>query len=175
MIIDLLANKTSILRWDIDCGIRYVVKVCHHFLFLNKMRGLLRLAKQGFSGKKLGIADTAKVIQDKIMNITQVVSAFLRRTMSKSSVLWSALVTVLPVSSDSTKCRPDRWSSSDQVSEVWLSTWKLTTSVSSSSEMIGKSCLTQRNSGRRHRHQNRCYRRCPHRRGNVGSSLRCFG
>ena len=36
------------------------------------MRGMLRLA-QRFSGKKLGIADTAKVIQDKIMNITQVV------------------------------------------------------------------------------------------------------
>jgi len=34
------------------------------------MRGLLRLT-QSFS-KKLSIADTAKVIQDKIMNITQV-------------------------------------------------------------------------------------------------------
>jgi hypothetical protein len=34
------------------------------------MRGMMRLV-QGFS-KKLGIADTAKVIQDKIMNITQV-------------------------------------------------------------------------------------------------------
>jgi len=32
---------------------------------------MLRLA-QRFSSKKLGIADTAKVIQDKIMNITQV-------------------------------------------------------------------------------------------------------
>lgn len=36
------------------------------------MRGVLRLA-QRFSSKKLGIADTAKVIQEKIMNITQVV------------------------------------------------------------------------------------------------------
>jgi len=59
----------------------------YSFLFLNKMRGLLRLAKQGFSSKKLGIADTAKVIQDKIMNITQVVSPSLARTMSRSSVL----------------------------------------------------------------------------------------
>lgn len=30
-----------------------------------------------FSSKKLGIADTAKVIQDKIMNITQVVPIYL--------------------------------------------------------------------------------------------------
>jgi hypothetical protein len=37
------------------------------------MRGLLRLFKNNFSSKKLGIADTAKVIQDKIMKITQVV------------------------------------------------------------------------------------------------------
>ena len=35
------------------------------------MRGLLKI-KPLFSSKKLGIADTAKVIQDKIMNITQV-------------------------------------------------------------------------------------------------------
>lgn len=50
------------------------------------MRGLLRLAQQGFS-KKLGIADTAKVIQEKIMNITQVVLPPTCRTMSKSSEL----------------------------------------------------------------------------------------
>jgi hypothetical protein len=37
------------------------------------MRALFRVAHQTFSSKKLGIADTAKVIQDKIMNITQVV------------------------------------------------------------------------------------------------------
>ena len=49
------------------------------------MRGLLRLT-QSFS-KKLSIADTAKVIQDKIMNITQVVHAFLFRMMSNSSEL----------------------------------------------------------------------------------------
>jgi hypothetical protein len=49
------------------------------------MRGLLRLT-QSFS-KKLSIADTAKVIQDKIMNITQVVLAFLSRTTSNSSAL----------------------------------------------------------------------------------------
>lgn len=59
------------------------------------MRGLLRLARQGFS-KKLGIADTAKVIQEKIMNITQVVSHSSLRMMSRSSVLLLASVTVLP-------------------------------------------------------------------------------
>ena len=37
------------------------------------MRSLLKL-KVPFSSKKLGIADTAKVIQDKILGITQVVS-----------------------------------------------------------------------------------------------------
>jgi hypothetical protein len=51
------------------------------------MRGLLRLFKNNFSSKKLGIADTAKVIQDKIMNITQVVLKLIRRTMLKSSEL----------------------------------------------------------------------------------------
>ncbi len=50
------------------------------------MRGLIRLAQQGFS-KKLGIADTAKIIQEKIMNITQVVCTERRRTMSRSSEL----------------------------------------------------------------------------------------
>lgn len=35
------------------------------------MRSILKL-RIPFSSKKLGIADTAKVIQDKIMNITQV-------------------------------------------------------------------------------------------------------
>lgn len=42
------------------------------------MRGLIRLVHQNFS-KKLGIAETAKVIQEKIMNITQVVHSFLSR------------------------------------------------------------------------------------------------
>ena len=51
------------------------------------MRGLLRVFKNNFSSKKLGIADTAKVIQDKIMNITQVVPIFAFRTMSRSSEL----------------------------------------------------------------------------------------
>jgi len=41
-------------------------------LIINMMRSLLKL-RLPFSSKKLGIADTAKVIQDKIMNITQVV------------------------------------------------------------------------------------------------------
>jgi F-type H+-transporting ATPase subunit alpha len=35
------------------------------------MRNILKL-RVPFSSKKLGIADTAKVIQDKIMNITQI-------------------------------------------------------------------------------------------------------
>ena len=52
-----------------------------------------------FSSKKLGIADTAKVIQDKIMNITQVVSFILCRMMLNNSVQSSASVTVLPESS----------------------------------------------------------------------------
>jgi len=38
------------------------------------MRSILKL-RVPFSSKKLGIADTAKVIQDKIMNITQIVSS----------------------------------------------------------------------------------------------------
>jgi hypothetical protein len=37
------------------------------------MKNLIKI-KSLFSSKKLGIADTAKVIQDKIMNITQVVN-----------------------------------------------------------------------------------------------------
>ena len=131
---------------------------------------MLRLA-QRFSGKKLGIADTAKVIQDKIMNITQVVLVALLRTTSRSSAQSSASVTVLLVWSASTRSRQVKWSSSVQASEVWPSTWKLTMSVSSSSETTGTPASTQINSGRRHRHQNRCHRRRPHRRGNVGSCL----
>ena len=137
------------------------------------MRGALRLA-QGFS-KKLGIADTAKVIQDKIMNITQVVLPSAPRTTSKSSALSSASATVSPESSASTKSKPEKWSSSDQVSEVWPSISKPTMSVSSSSETTGTLSLTQINSGRRHCHQNWRHRRRPHWRGNVGSCLRCLG
>jgi hypothetical protein len=90
-----------------------------------------------FSSKKLSIADTAKVIQDKIMNITQVVTPFLFRTMLNNSVQSSASVTVLPESLVSTKSKPVKWSNSDPVSEVWPSTWKLTMSVSSSSVTTG--------------------------------------
>jgi len=43
-----------------------------YYLLINIMRSILKL-RVPFSSKKLGIADTAKVIQDKIMNITQVV------------------------------------------------------------------------------------------------------
>jgi hypothetical protein len=42
-------------------------------IFIQLMRSVFRF-KSAFGSKKLGIADTAKVIQDKIMNITQVVS-----------------------------------------------------------------------------------------------------
>ena len=84
------------------------------------MKGMLRLA-QRFSGKKLGIADTAKVIQDKIMNITQVVPVALFRMTSRNSAQSSASVMVLPVWSASTRSRPVKWSSSVQASEEWLS------------------------------------------------------
>jgi hypothetical protein len=49
-----------------------------------------------FSSKKLSIADTAKVIQDKIMNITQVVIIVLFRMMLNNSVQSSVSVMVLP-------------------------------------------------------------------------------
>lgn len=84
------------------------------------MRGILRLT-QGFS-KKLGIADTAKVIQEKIMNITQVVLRHPFRTTLKSSALSSALEMVSLVSSASTRFRQEKWLNSAQVSEVWPST-----------------------------------------------------
>lgn len=131
------------------------------------MRGLLRLAQQGFS-KKLGIAETAKVIQEKIINITQVVLLSLSRTTLKSSVPSSALETVLPELSVSTEYRQERWWSSALVLEVWPLTSKLTMSELSSSETIGIFESTQINSGRRHCDQNWCYRRCSYRRGNVG-------
>ena len=134
------------------------------------MRGVLRLARS-FSSKKLGIADTAKVIQEKIMNITQVVHLPLLRTMSRNSVLSSALETVLLELSASTRFRQEKWLSSDQVSEAWLSILKLTMLVSSSSEMIGNPSSIQINSGGRHCYQNRRHRRRPHRRGNVGSRV----
>ena len=63
-------------------------------IYIN-MRGLLRLARN-FSSKKLGIADTAKVIQEKIMNITQVVPHYLSRMTLRNSALSLALETVLP-------------------------------------------------------------------------------
>ena len=101
------------------------------------MRGLLRLARQGFSSKKLGIADTAKVIQEKIMNITQVVRPFLFRTMSKNSALSSVLETVLQELLVLTRFKQEKWSNLDQEFEVWPLTWKQTMSELSSSEMIG--------------------------------------
>jgi AICAR transformylase/IMP cyclohydrolase PurH len=72
-----------------------------------------------FSSKKLSIADTAKVIQDKIMNITQVVRFTLFRTMLNNSVQSLVSVTVLPELLVLIKSKQVRWWSSDQVSEVW--------------------------------------------------------
>jgi len=50
------------------------------------MRSLLKI-KLPFSSRKLGIADTAKVIQDKILGISQVVTNSLCRMMLNSMVL----------------------------------------------------------------------------------------
>lgn len=104
------------------------------------MRSLLKI-RMPFSSRKLGIADTAKVIQDKILNISQVVALSLYRTMSKNTVQSSVLVMVLPESLVSTKSRQVKWSSSGQASEVWPSISKQTMSVSSSSVTIGNSLL----------------------------------
>lgn len=52
----------------------------------HKMKGMMRLV-QSFSGKKLGVAETVKVVQDKIMNITQVVLICRSRMMSRNSEL----------------------------------------------------------------------------------------
>ena len=83
------------------------------------MRSIFKI-KPCFGSKKLGIADTAKVIQDKIMNITQVVTfTHNLRTMSKSLELSSVLVMVLQEWWDSTRSKLVKWSSLDQVSEVW--------------------------------------------------------
>lgn len=40
---------------------------------MNNLFRLLKPTRYLFSSKKLGIADTAKVIQDKILNISQIV------------------------------------------------------------------------------------------------------
>jgi hypothetical protein len=62
-----------------------------------------------FSTKKLGIADTAKVIQDKILNITQSVNIYLLRTTLKNLELLFLLEMVLLVSLDLLKFKQDRW------------------------------------------------------------------
>jgi hypothetical protein len=84
------------------------------------MRSVFRLSNS-FSSKKLGIADTAKVIQDKIMNITQVVSqiSYIIRMMLNNSERSSVLETVLPESSASTRSKQVRWSSLGQAFEAW--------------------------------------------------------
>ena len=102
------------------------------------MQSLLRTLNRSFS-KKLGIAETAKVIQEKIMNITQVVPTSSLRMTSKSSEPSSASATVLPEWLDSIRSRPEKWWSSGQASGAWHSTLKPTMSVWSSSEMTDKS------------------------------------
>ena len=37
------------------------------------MRALSQIVSRGFANRRLGVADASKVIQEKIMNITQVV------------------------------------------------------------------------------------------------------
>lgn len=101
------------------------------------MRSILKL-RLPFSSKKLGIADTAKVIQDKIMNITQVVNIqIIHRMMSKNLVLSLVSVMVLLELLDLIKFKLVKWSSLDLESEVWLLTCKLIMSVLSSSVMTG--------------------------------------
>ena len=84
------------------------------------MRSLLKLCNSSlFSTKKLGIADTAKVIQDKILGITQSVHTILFRMISKSLEQLSPLETVLLECLDLLKSKQDRWLSSGQESEEW--------------------------------------------------------
>lgn len=138
------------------------------------IKNLLYL-RGAFGSKKLGIADTAKVIQDKIMNITQVVLIFSCRMMSNSLVPSSVSAMVLPVWLDSTKFKQERWWNFAQESEVWLLTCKLIMLVLSSSVMIGIHKLIQINPIRRHRHQNWSHCGCAYWRRNVGQSVRCLG
>lgn len=85
------------------------------------MFGLLKYCGRSlFSTKKLGIADTAKVIQDKILNITQSVILNLFRMILKNLEQSSLLETVLLEFSDLLKSKQDRWLSSDQELEEWL-------------------------------------------------------
>ena len=80
---------------------------------------VLSKAKMLFGSKKLGIADTAKVIQDKIINITQVVTYVSFRMMSKNLVQSSVLVMVLPEWLVSIKCKQEKWWNLDPEFEVW--------------------------------------------------------
>jgi hypothetical protein len=85
------------------------------------MFGLLKYCGRSlFSTKKLGIADTAKVIQDKILNITQSVNYILLRMISKSLEQLFQLEMVLLVFLDLPKYKQDRWSNSGQELEEWL-------------------------------------------------------
>jgi hypothetical protein len=85
------------------------------------MIGLLRLFTNNFASKKLGIAETTKVIQEKILSITQVVIFVRFRMILKNLELSSVLVMESPEFSDLTKSKPERWSNLDQESAEWLS------------------------------------------------------
>ena len=92
------------------------------------MKNLFRFVKPTrflFSSKKLGIADTAKVIQDKILNISQIVKNYLLRMMLNNLEQSLVLETVSQESSVLIKSKQDRWSSLDPELEVWHSTYKL--------------------------------------------------
>jgi hypothetical protein len=104
------------------------------------MRNILKLKmlQMPFSSKKIGIAETVKNIQDKIMSISQVVRLLLFRMMLNSLVLSSALVMVLPELLASIKFKLVKWSNSDQEFEEWPSTYKLIMLVLSSLVTIGK-------------------------------------
>jgi len=94
--------------------------------------------------KKLDFGETLAVLEEKISKISQLVRPIygilwtLLRTTSKNSVPLSPSVMVLPEFSVSPRSKPVKWLSSPLVSEVWLLTWKLTTSVSSSWVTIGE-------------------------------------
>ena len=85
------------------------------------MIGLLRLFTNNFASKKLGIAETTKVIQEKILSITQVVIIVRFRMILKNLELSSVLVMELLEFLDSTRFKPERWSNLDQELAEWLS------------------------------------------------------
>ena len=111
------------------------------------MRSLFKLCNTSlFSTKKLGIADTAKVIQDKILGITQSVNLIWLRMILKSLEQSSPLETVLLECLALLKSKQDRWSNSGQELEEWPWIWRLIMLEWSSSvtiERFNKEILSQ--------------------------------